>query len=91
VNNQPCNVDDSQEMRWKIIKDTIDVAAKDLRTKDIGIKKKHWFNDKCQRAVTKHNEDRKKMLESITPETAEGYNFRKAIVNKTIRREKRWT
>jgi len=41
VNNQPYGADDSQETRWKNIKSTIEVAAKDLRTNDIGIKKKH--------------------------------------------------
>jgi len=51
VNNQLCNADDSQETRWKKIKGTIGVAANDIRTKDISIKKKHWFNDECQRAV----------------------------------------
>jgi len=42
----------------------IEVAAKDLRTNGIGIKKKHWFNDECQRAVMKCNEARKKMLQN---------------------------
>jgi len=38
VNNQPFNADDSQETRWKNIKGTIDAAAKNLRTKQIGKK-----------------------------------------------------
>lgn len=59
VNNQPYDSDDSQETRWKNIKGIIEEAAKDLRTNYIGIKKKHWFNDECQRTVINRNEARK--------------------------------
>jgi len=74
VNNQLCNPDDSQEMRWKNIKGTIEVAAKDLRTKDISIKEKHWFNDECQRAVMKQG---KKCYKTLPPESTEEYKLTK--------------
>lgn len=63
VNDQQCNANDCQETGWKNIKCTIDVSAKDLRTKDTSIKKKNWFNDACQRVVSKRNEVRLKMLQ----------------------------
>jgi hypothetical protein len=82
VNNQPYDADDSQKTRWKNIKGTTEVAPKDLRTNGIGIKKKHWFNDECQRAVLKRNEARKNMLQNTTPESIEEYKLRKTLVNK---------
>jgi len=88
MNNQQHTADDNQETRWKNIKDTIDIAAKDLRTRNTNIKKKHWFNEQCQRAISKRNEARIKMLQNTTPETTEEYKTRKGIANKT-RREKR--
>jgi hypothetical protein len=53
----------------KNIKDIIKVATKNLRTNDVGINKKHWFHDECYRAIMKHNDARKKMLQNTFPET----------------------
>jgi len=89
IMNQQCTKDDNQETRWKNIKVTIDIAAKDPRTRNTTIKKKHWFNEQCQRAISKRNEARLKMLQNPTPETTEEYRTKKEIAKKTFRREKR--
>lgn len=89
INNQQCTADDNQKTRWKNIKATINIAAKDLRTRKTNIKKKHWFNEQCQRPISKRNEARIKMLQNTTQETTEEYKTMKEIANKTIRREKR--
>jgi len=64
VNNR-LDVNDSQETRLKNIKSTVKVAARDLKMKDAGIKKKHWFINKCQRTVMKSNEVRNKYFKTL--------------------------
>jgi len=76
MNNQQCNVDDKQEARWKNIKNTIDPAAKDLRTRNL------------LRAISKLNVARIKMLQNTTSENTEEYKSRKEIAYKYLEGKK---